>query len=60
MRKATYRTIIGILILWTAWFWLAKFQMFQPNAANFWAVLVLWTAGVVPLGILALVVKPRE
>jgi hypothetical protein len=57
MRKATYRTIIGILILWTAWFWLAKFNF---TVGAFWAVLILWTLGVVPLGILALIVKPRE
>jgi hypothetical protein len=46
-------------VIWSAYFWLAKF-FFTPNAVNFWSVLVFWTLGIIPLGILAMVGKPAS
>ena len=53
-----FRFFILLIVIWSAWFWLAKFEIFTPNAANFWGVLIFWTLGIIPLGILAMVAKP--
>ena len=62
MRRWFFRFFVLLLIvLWSAWFWLAKFNIGTPNAANFFiSVLIVWTLGIIPLGILALVAKPRQ
>ena len=58
MQRWLFRFFILLIVIWSAWFWLAKFEIFTPNAANFWGVLIFWTLGIIPLGILAMVAKP--
>ena len=59
MRTWLFRFFVLLIVIWSTYFWLAKF-FFTPNAANFWSVLVFWTLGIIPLGILAMVAKPAS
>ncbi len=74
MRRFSFYLLVTLVILWTGYVWIAGFQDIAIQAArqrqgymvtdemigaSFFSMLLVWCLGVVPLGILALLAKPR-